>query len=403
MPAPPPPPPAAPSASAGAAHTTRADDPLLALADRCVQCGLCLPSCPTYAVDRLEAESPRGRIAWVRHIAQGTVAPTPAGEAHLDHCLACRTCESVCPAGVEYGALLVLARARQRGRRRAALTQRLFEALAARPRLLAALLSFYRWVPRGWRRGLPPPPRPSTPPAPLSGPDGILPPDAPAVALFLGCVARSYEEPVRRAVAALCAATGTAVREPRGQTCCGALHAHGGDTPRADTLARRNLDAFAGTATVLTLASGCHGSLATALDGHAETVDAIQWLADHASPPAFLPTPMRVALHLPCTQRNVVGSVPALRSLLAGVPGLDVVELDAGTGCCGAAGLNMLLDRERAARHRAPLLRQFEASGAERLLSANIGCRLHLSGESELPVQHPLEFLASRLAASTPR
>ena len=379
----------------------RPADPLLALADRCVQCGLCLPSCPTYAQDQLEAESPRGRIAWVRHIAQGTVAPTPAGEAHLDHCLGCRTCESVCPAGVEYGALLVEARTRQRARRAPGGLQRAVEALAARPRLLAALLSIYRWVPRALRRGLPAPPtrftRAATPPCfPPASPD-----PARVVALFSGCVARPYEQGLREAVSALCTATGTAVHEPAGQTCCGALHAHGGNRTQAETLAARNRAAFASTGTVLTLASGCHESVAQALVGEVDTVDAIQWLASRASALAFRPTNMKVALHLPCTQRHVVRSVAALHSLLACVPGLEVVELDAGTGCCGAAGLNMLLDRERAAGHRAPLARQFQASGATLLLSANIGCRLHLGGAIDTTVQHPLEFLASRLA-STP-
>ena len=393
--------PAAPPAGAGPAP--RPADPLLALADRCVQCGLCLPTCPTYAVDRLEAESPRGRIAWVRHIAQGTLAPTPAGEAHLDHCLACRTCESVCPAGVEYGALLVEARSRQRERRAPGWLQRLIEGLAARPRLLAALLSMYRWVPRGLRRGLPPPPSSgSGQPTPAPAATPTLSGSKPSIAIFSGCAARPYERGLRNAVAALCAATGSAVYEPAGQTCCGALHAHGGNRSQADALAALNRQAFAGQGTVLTLASGCHESVAHALAGEAETTDAITWLASRASALTFHPTRMKVALHLPCTQRNVVRSVAALRILLARVPGLEVIELDAGTGCCGAAGLNMLLDRDRAAEHRAPLVRQFEDSGATLLLSANIGCRLHLAGATDAPVQHPLEFLASRLAASTP-
>ena len=106
----------------------------------------------------------------------------------------------------------------------------------------------------------------------------------------------------------------------------------------------------------------------------------------------------RVALHLPCTQRNVVKSVAALRDLLARVPGLEVVELTAGYGCCGAAGTQMLLDPARAASFRAPLLQAFEDSGAARLLSANIGCRLHLANATSRPVQHPLEYLADCLA-----
>ena len=392
--------PAAPPAGAGPAP--RLADPLLALADRCVQCGLCLPSCPTYAVDRLEAESPRGRIAWVRHIAQGTLAPTPAGDAHLDHCLACRACESVCPAGVEYGALLVEARSRQRERRAPGWLQRLMEGVAARPRMLGTLLSMYRWVPGALRRGLPPPPSPgnrTSTPAPAAVPMPSA--SESSIAIFSGCVARPYERGLRDAVAALCAATGSTVHEPAGQTCCGALHAHGGNRAKADALAALNRHAFADEGTVLTLASGCHESVAHALAGEAETIDAIAWLASRASGLEFQPTRMKVALHLPCTQRNVVRSVAALRTLLARVPGLEVVELDSGTGCCGAAGLKMLLDRDRAAEHRAPLVHQFEDSGATLLLSANIGCRLHLAGATTAPVQHPLEFLASRLAAST--
>ena len=393
--------PAAPPAGAGPAPHPA--DPLLALADRCVQCGLCLPSCPTYAVDRLEAESPRGRIAWVRHIAQGTLAPTPAGDAHLDHCLACRACESVCPAGVEYGALLVEARTRQRERRAPGWLQRSMEGVAARPPMLGMLLSMYRWFPGAFRRGLPPPPSPGNRTS-TSAPAAVPMPSASesSIAIFSGCVARPYERGLRDAVAALCAATGSTVHEPAGQTCCGALHAHGGNRAKADALAALNRQAFADQGTVLTLASGCHESVAHALAGEAQTIDAIAWLASRASALEFQPTRMKVALHLPCTQRNVVRSVAALRTLLARVPGLEVVELDSGTGCCGAAGLNMLLDRESAAQHRAPLVRQFEDSGATLLLSANIGCRLHLAGATTAPVQHPLEFLASRLAASTP-
>ena len=383
-------PPAAPQPLLGAS------DPLVALADRCVQCGLCLPACPTYGQARTEAESPRGRIALARAWQLGTIEATTIGDSHLDHCLGCRSCEAVCPAGVQYGQLLVAARARQRARRAPAWRQRWIEGLAARPRALARLLGLYRrvhpWLPARWRP-LPAPPRPLSAPALAdAGTD---------VAIFVGCVAGPYEAGLRQALARCCAALGIAVHEPLTQGCCGSLHAHAGDAARARDLAAHNRAAFAGAGTVLTLASGCHESVADALAGTAQVNDAIQFLDEQlrARPRSlrWRRCEERIAVHLPCTQRNVVRSVPALRRLLAAVPGLEVIELDAGHGCCGAAGLQMLDDPQRAGEFREPLLRQLRDSGATRLLSANIGCRLHLAQGTALAVQHPLEFLAGLL------
>ena len=365
-------------------------DPLLALADRCVQCGLCLPACPTYRVGGIEAESARGRIALARAWSLGTLAPTSVGEARLDHCLGCRNCEVVCPAGVPFGELLVLARTEQRRRRPAGARQRALEWLAARPAAMAAVLALYRaaWplMPRRWRP-FPRPPRHR----------GHAPAGSGDVALFRGCVAGPYEAALRSATARLCAAAGIALTEPGGQACCGALHAHAGAIEATRALAARNRRAFSGAGTVLTVASGCHEALAAALDGVAQTMDAQVFLAARAVGLRFRPSTERVALHLPCTQRNGVGSVAATRALLALVPGLELVPVDAGHGCCGAAGAQMATDPEGAGVFRAPLLDQLHASGATRLLSSNIGCRLHLANGTAIPVQHPLEFLAEHL------
>jgi glycolate oxidase iron-sulfur subunit len=367
---------------------------LVALADQCVQCGLCLNACPTYRLDGLETESPRGRIALARHWALGTIAPTPTANTHLDHCLGCRACEAVCPAGVQYGPLLVEARTEQRLRRQPGWRQRAIERLVARPRLLAGLLDLYRrafpLLPVGLRP-LPKPPAPEPLPAsPFRAVD--------EVALFVGCVAQAYEAPLRAALARLCTAAGVAVRVPDGQGCCGTLHAHAGDVATTTVLAMRNCDAFSGAGIVLTLASGCHEAVAQTLHGDAKVVDALAFLAARADQLAFRPTRERVALHLPCTQRNVVRSDAATRALLARVPALDVIPLESGHGCCGAAGTQMLTDPVRAAAYRAPLLEQLAASGATRLLSANLGCRLHFATAAPVPVQHPLEFLAQCLS-----
>lgn len=397
---------------------------LVAMTDQCVQCGLCLPTCPTYAFDRIEAESPRGRIALARAWELELIAPTPGGDVHIDHCLGCRRCEAVCPAGVQYGPLLVQARARQRERRAPGWRQRGIEWVVTRPAVLGALLAGYRslypLVPSRLRP-LPRPPahgpfprsrgkagmgaRRSDKASDLGTNSGPPTPTLPrrrgrereTVAVFQGCIARPYETGLRDALRRLCAAVSVEVATPDAQVCCGTLHAHAGNIEQADALVARNRIAFAGSDTVLTLASGCHEAIADGLRGTADAVDALDFLARHADRLRFGQTHERVALHLPCTQRNSTRSVNATRTLLARIPGLEIVELDAGFGCCGAAGTQMLTQPDRADVYRQPLLEQLAASGATLLLSANIGCRLHFANGTPVRVQHPIEFLAECL------
>ena len=367
---------------------------LQTLTDQCVQCGLCLPACPTYALERIETESPRGRIALIKAWESGLQAPTGTGDHHIDHCLGCRRCETACPADVRYGAILTAIRSLQRTRRPTRRLQRTAEWLAARPMALSALLAAYRmaWplLPRAAR----PLPRP---PASIAHHQDRHEEQTPTAAVFLGCVARGYEAPLHAAIDRLGAAIGLTIATPNGQTCCGSLHAHAGAAKQAAALATVNQQAFAGVSTVLSLSSGCQDTLADSLRGQTLVRDAIAVIAEGASRLRFIARPERIALHLPCTQRDAVRGDGVAGALLAQVPQLDTVVLDAGFGCCGAAGTQMLTDPGRAARFRQPLLDQFAASGATRLLSANIGCRLHLANGTALPVQHPLEFLSECL------
>jgi len=357
---------------------------LVALADRCVQCGLCLPHCPTYQLDRTEAESPRGRITYMKATASGMLAATDTGDRHLDHCLGCLRCEAVCPAGVEYDALLIGGRTRQFERRSPPLKGRLAAGLLAKPRLLRAL-------------------------DPLARAAGVLPalsrdtqestPSTVAkrgqVSLFVGCIARSYEQSTRRALTKLLAAIGFEALIPDGQTCCGTAAAHLGDARTAADLAEHNRRVFAGDP-VLSLASGCQRILSSSLTGRAPVFDAIDFLEREGAALTFRPANRRIALHLPCTQR-VEKTDGALRRLLSRVPGLDLIELP-DTGCCGAAGLHMINEPERADKFRRPLIESLQASNATELLSANIGCRLHLANAAPIPVRHPIDFLAEHLA-----
>lgn len=373
--------------------------PLLALADRCVQCGLCLPHCPTYRLDRNEAESPRGRIALARGLAAGSLQATALADAHLDHCLGCRRCEPICPAGVEYGALLLEFRQQRRQRRSADWKQKTIEWLTARPRRLDRLLGLYRTLYPLLPKLLP---RPPARRAAISALSQL--PDTKSASLFRGCIARRYDSGVHAALDRLCAAAGIALIEPDAQTCCGTLHAHAGNADMAAALAARNRAAFTAGVPVLSTATGCHESLAKSLAGHAPVRDAADFLLQHADALRFRPANRRVALHLPCTQRAVVRSDVALRALLARIPALTIIDLP-DTGCCGAAGMHMLEFPQRARQLRQPLLDALAATGADTLLSANLGCRLHLhngipqagANDGTITIRHPLDFLADYL------
>jgi glycolate oxidase iron-sulfur subunit len=373
------------------APEARSSASLLALADRCVQCGLCLPHCPTYRLDATEAESPRGRIAYMKALAGENLAPTELGDQHLDHCLACRRCESACPAGVAYGALLVGSRIRQAERKGLGRSIRFRLRLLASPRLLGPLLRVYRRL----HPLLPAPLRPLPRPKPRAAVLAANP--AAETAIFVGCIADGYESQARAALLRLLAAAGADASIPGRQGCCGAAALHAGDATRAQALAARNRLAFAASTRVLCLATACRESLSASLAGSARVEDAIAFLDSRGDALKFRSAQgRRVALHSPCSQRSAAGGDLPLRRLLARIPDLQLIELP-DTGCCGAAGMHMFEQPARADALRAPLLQALADSGAQELLSANIGCRLHLANATLLPIRHPIEFLSEQL------
>jgi len=394
--------------------TAGADDRLAALADQCVMCGLCLPHCPTYRLEQVEAESPRGRIALARALADGRLDPTPAAIAHLDHCLGCLSCQKVCPSDVQYEEILVRTRAATlpratgstawlRDPRRLTALARLGAAVRA-PRWLPGLA---RLLPRAsrWRRiATRLPAAPSIPRLPGS----IKPVQGARVALFRGCVASVYDRDTLAAARFLLEASGVAVVELAGTRCCGALPRHAGDIARAaaESAATREALRETGAELVLSCASGCHGDLRdqVAPGSALRVLDIHAFLADHAGFAAlrFRPYAARVAVHLPCTQVNVVGATAPIRNLLARVPQLEILSLPEQPRCCGAAGNYFIEQPDFADRLQAQKLDQVAALAPDILLTTNIGCRIHLANGlrtrvEAVPVLHPLALLAQQL------
>jgi glycolate oxidase iron-sulfur subunit len=397
--------------SSAAAH-------IAALADQCVKCGLCLPHCPTYRVGRSEAESPRGRIAFAHALARGQLAATPALTTHLDNCLACMSCERVCPSHVRYAQLIVATRgllhetAAIRGKST-------LDFLLARPRLLRVLLRLAdalrpalqsRWLRPLWRvcglarwvQELPRLPRvkplPSAQPVPSRG----------RIGLFVGCVAGVVDRDVHAAAARLLGALGYEVVVPRTQGCCGALALHAGDIAQADASGHRVRAAFAGTNvdTVLVSASGCCGTLRDCVFAGAvvrvreihEFLDA----DDRIGELRWRPYPARIALHTPCTQTNIARAGAAVGRLLARIPQLDVTALPEQPACCGAAGDYFLGHAAIADALRAETLEQARTAKPDLLVTSNVGCRIFLDNGLrqlgiDVPVTHPVVLLAQQL------
>lgn len=368
-------------------------------------------------------------------LAGGQLAPDEQLLAHLDNCLGCRACERACPSGVAYGTLLDATRARLAPRRRSAWHRRLLGRLGfgliVRPRLLGSLAAGLRAYQRSglqrlvrassllrplgladMERRLPP----LTHTSPLRRQYPAAGVERGRVALFTGCLGPALDGTTLHDAVRLLTRLGYAVDVPARQACCGALHQHAGQPEAALALARRNLDAFAGAETILYLASGCGAQLseyakltwppveanaAADLAGRVreigEFLDACDWSAV-----PLTPVPGTVAVHLPCTQRNVLRQPDSTGRLLRRVPELEVVPLAGNDRCCGAAGSHVLSHPAQADALRAPKLAALAERSPDWLASTNLGCALHLAEGLRRqglapPVVHPVTLLARAL------
>ena len=383
----------------------------------CVHCGLCQSACPTYVELGTEADSPRGRIHLMRAMEEGRLEPSPEIVRHLDLCLGCRACETACPSGVRYGRLVEAARPfveRHRPLPARAARRALVVALTVpwiRRTLLAParLIAGRRWT-RGWLAfagALPRRSRARHLPAVLE-PDGAVRGTA---VLVTGCVAETLFGDTNHATAALLRRAGMRVLVPRDQGCCGALPLHLGARDRAATLAARLARTLAGTGAnwVVSNAAGC-GALLREYDHllpgdqAAATVarcarDALELLAELGLPPARVALERTVAVHDPCHLAHGQGVRAQVRTLLASIPGVRLVELSDSDTCCGSAGTYNLTEPAMARRLLDRKLATVAASRAEIIAAANPGCLLQMRAGAlarglSVEIEHPIDLLA---------
>lgn len=385
----------------------------------CVHCGLCTAACPTYELLDHELDSPRGRIYLIREMMEGGVVGERTRD-HLDRCLTCRACEPACPSGVEYGHLIDIGRQEVERRvprpalerwQRALLRMGLARNGVVRLALEAAWL-VRPMLPATWRDKIPARPACGAWPATRH---------ARRVLTLRGCVQPVLAPGYDAALARLLDPFGVSLAAIEGTGCCGALPQHLGGPEQALQAMRRNIDAWwplveQGAEAIVATSSGCgvmlkdyghllrhdhdYGPKGQRISELLRDPAQLLWDLWQRQPLALRPVTeaeASIAYHAPCTQQHGLRTAGTAEALLrrAGYRLTPVTEKHM---CCGSAGTYSLLQPELSVRLRARKLDGLLAGAPRRIVSANIGCCLHLGAASPLPVQHWLELLADRLA-----
>lgn len=408
------------------------DDEMRRGLDACVHCGFCLPACPTYLALDDENDSPRGRLVLMRALLDGSIAADDADvQRHLDQCLGCRGCETACPSGVPYGRLLEGTRERQREVTPLPLLARVVLAVFAREWLLRPALLAARALRGLGFAGL----------AARIGPRAIRMPAAMLAttardasieysprgdgsrgraALLKGCVMEGLMPALNRATERVLAENDFALVQAQDQVCCGALHAHAGDTETARQLARENIAAFeaSGAEFVAMNSAGCgamcreYGHLLADDPGWAQRAaafsakvrDVSELLAAAGPKPSpAAPAPIPVAWDAPCHLQHAQRVTEPPLQLLRANGGLRVVPLEDSAQCCGSAGIYGLLQPGVSERVLAPKLARIHESGAQVVATGNPGCLMQIGAgllvaRSAVQARHPVELLDASYA-----
>jgi glycolate oxidase iron-sulfur subunit len=386
---------------------------------KCVHCGFCTATCPTYVLLGDERDSPRGRIELIQAMLEDGGAPSKETVTHIDRCLSCLACKTTCPSGVDYAQLIDHGRAHIEATYRRPLPERLLRALIptvlARPGRLRAALALGRL---------------SRPLEPMFAALGLtsltalmrlVPKPAPApgarasyaaegksrgrVALLQGCVEPAMAPSIREAAVRLLTRAGFEVVLAPGEGCCGALSEHLGRAGEAANFARANVRAWTKSGpfdAIVTTAAGCGTAIKAyghRLPGDAEAAgaaglarDILEFLGEVGLPPVTNPGDLVVAYHAACSLQHGQQVKTAPPRLLAEA-GYDVRQVGEGHLCCGSAGVYNILQPRLATQLRDRKVGNIARTGAAVVAAGNIGCIAQLAPALNVPIIHPVELL----------
>ncbi len=399
-----------------------------AILRKCVHCGFCTATCPTYQLLGDELDGPRGRIYLIKQVLEG-VMPTEKTRLHLDRCLTCRSCETTCPSGVHYSRLLDIGRAlvEERVPRKGvdAMLRGTLREVLPRPALFGTAMKLGQMVrpllPGILQAKVPPPTAAGTrlPVAPVT-PGGRM---RKMIALA-GCAQPSMYPNINGATQRVLARLGIQMFEVPEAGCCGAVRLHLNDADGARADARRNIDAWwpyleSGVEAIVITASGCgvqvkdYGHLLQDDPAYAakaarvadltrdvsEVVaaetDALRAVLEKSAPAGRHP----LAFHAPCTLQHGLKIRGVIETLLVAA-GFELTPVADSHLCCGSAGTYSILQPEIAQKLRDNKLAALMAGKPVGIASANIGCIAHLQSATGLPLKHWIEWLDTRLSST---
>jgi glycolate oxidase iron-sulfur subunit len=400
-----------------------------AMIRRCVHCGFCAATCPTYLLLGDELDSPRGRIYLIKDMLERQRPPTPEVVKHIDRCLSCLACVTTCPSGVNYMQLVDHARAYIEEHYRRPWTDRLIRDLLARVlpyrRRLRAALALARLVrplaglfgeiaalkplaamldlaarPRG---------RPQAAPAALDEPPRTAAKGR--VVILEGCAEPVLDPEIRAAAVRLLNRAGFTVSRAPGEVCCGGLTHHMGLKAPSLAMARANVDAWThqieqGLTAIVVTVSGCgttlknYGFMLRGDPAYADKAarvsalakDITELLAEAGPPPPRIEPGLVVAYQAACSLRHSQRVIDAPKTLLAQA-GFIVREPRDDYLCCGSAGTYNILQPKIAGQLRDRKTAELEALRPDVIASGNIGCRVQIAGATAIPVVHTLQLL----------